>query len=123
MPGGGIFCSMELPLFFDRSGVGGGGFFVQRNCLWFLRFFGTNSGQFFERNVFVFEKFWFWGTYPANPGGGEMFRSQKKSVISLCRNLNCFTKNEASLGRAYLLACFLQNFISFGKNSVPKKTD
>ena len=54
---------------------GGGEGVVQRNCLWFLRFFGTNSRQFFQRNFFVFEKLWFWGTYP----GGEMFRSQKKA--------------------------------------------
>ena len=25
-------------------------------------FFGTNSRRFFQRNCFVFEKFWFWGT-------------------------------------------------------------
>ena len=39
-----------------------GGFFVQRNCLWFLRFFCTNSRQFFQRDFFVFQKFWFWDT-------------------------------------------------------------
>ena len=88
---GGILCSKELPLVFDISGVrmpeggfcvqrnylcfltdlgyvcwgGGVEIFVQRNYFWFLRFFGTNSRRFFQRNCFVFEKFWFWGTYPA----------------------------------------------------------
>ena len=78
----GIFCSKELPnylCFFDRSGVRmpGGGFFVQGNCLWFLRFFGKNSRQFFQRNFFVFEKFWFWGTYL---GGGECLDHKKKRL-------------------------------------------
>ena len=102
MPGG-IFCSKELPLFCDISGVrkfmpGGGGFFVQRNCLcfltnlgyvcrgggffvqrnylWFLRFFGTNSRWFFERNCFVFEKFMVLGY-----GGGKCLDHKKKRLL------------------------------------------
>ena len=32
---------------------GGGGFFVQRNYLWLLRFFCTISRRFFQRNFFL----------------------------------------------------------------------
>ena len=52
------------------GGLVGGGFFVQRNYLWFLRSFCTNSRRFFQRNVFVFEKFWFCG-------GNVQFKKKK----------------------------------------------
>ena len=96
--------SKELPLFFDKSGVRmqGGGSFVQRNCLCFFwqiwgtyargdflfkgivfgfwDFFVQIQGNFSKEIFFVFEKFWFGGTYP---GVGKCLDHKKKRLIFL----------------------------------------
>ena len=57
--------SNELPLFFDRSGTyASTGIFVQSNYVCFLDFLVQIQGDFSKEIFCVFEKFWFWGTYP-----------------------------------------------------------
>ena len=79
---GGTFCSMEVPFIFLRFEVRidpQEGLFDQLNFLWFLRFFGTNSRQFFLlKQIFLFLRNF--GLRDVSGGGEQcLAHTQKKT--------------------------------------------